>query len=70
MSTQEKTKRFIIEYRGEFSTVVEAKNVNAAMKKAQTQECEWECIGELHPCFFEHQTDHLTEDELYALCDG
>ena len=60
-------KRYLITYRGEFSTLVEAENADAAMKKAQNEECEWECIGELHPCFFEHQKDHLTEDELYNL---
>lgn len=63
-------KRYIIKYRDEFCTAIEAKNPDEAMKKVQNENCKWECIGELHPEFFEHQTDHLTEDELYELGYG
>ena len=62
--------RYIIKYRDEFSTLVEAENPDEAMRKAQNEECEWECIGELHTCFFEHQIDHLTEEQLYELGFG
>lgn len=66
-----KIKRYIIKYRGEFSTVVEAKSFNDAMKKVQKTPYayQWECIGELHNDFFEHQTDDLTEKQLYELGD-
>lgn len=51
-------KRYIISYRNEFSTVIEAKSAKAALTKVEKNpwNYEWECIDDLHPEYFEDNT--------------
>lgn len=53
-------KRYIIEYRGEFSTVIEAESSEDAIAKAEKLSgvIEWEPVGELHSDYFEDVSDH------------
>ncbi len=54
-------KRYIITYRGEWSTVIEANSPEEAIQEAcnHPNAHQWECISLLHPSFFEDQTDEI-----------
>ena len=64
---------YVIVYRNEFSTLVEAKNPEEAINKVSKNpwDYEWQCIGDLHVGFLEHDSewdddyvgDGETEDE-------
>jgi len=62
-------KKYIVSYRDEFSTVVEANNPDEALNKAikNCAHIEWDCVGDLWPEYFSHSRDHLSEDELDEL---
>ena len=51
--------RYIIEYRKEFSTVVEAETLNEAIVKVVEKPYgyQWECVGGLHLAFLQLAVD-------------
>jgi len=59
-----KTKRFIISYRGEFSTVIDAQSPEDAIAIARKDHTylAWECVGDLWSEYFEDVTDEPYED--------
>lgn len=56
--------RFIVSYRSEFSTVVEANNKKDALAKVAEKPYgyQWEPIGDLHSDFLEIDDDDNYED--------
>ena len=57
---------YIIEYRGEFSTVVEAESTQEAIAKVAEKPYgyQWECVGNLHVSFFTIGNDEGDDDGL------
>lgn len=60
-------KKYIISYRDEFSTIVEAKSARAALIKVEKKPYayQWECIGDLHSEYLEDNTDEILADAEY-----
>ncbi len=50
----EPKENYIVEYRGEFSTVIEADSeADAVDRVIENSDRQWECVGELHSEFLE-----------------